>query len=385
MSIELQTVEPQTLEPQTLESQALEPMLRAFTSPKLSLKNRLVMAPMTRQFSPDGVPGRNVVEYYRRRAEGEVALIITEGTTVNHKAASNDTKVPNFHTDEALAGWQEVVDAVHKAGGKIAPQLWHMGCARKPGTGPFPDYPTVTPSGLALPDKKVGDPMSTVEIDSLVRAFAEAGGNAKRLGFDALEIHGAHGYMVDNFLWEGLNQRDDRYGGSRSKRSQFAVEIVQAIRQEVGENFPIIFRFSQWKQQDYEARLANSPDELAEVLEPISNAGVDIFHCSTRRFWEPEFEGSTLNLAGWTKKLLNKPTITVGSVSLNEEFITTFRGGEAVAADINELLQRLEAEEFDLVAVGRALIANPDWLKRMQTGDVSALKTYDKSILAELV
>lgn len=374
MSIESPSLEP-----------TLGPMLKAFTSPKLQLKNRLLMAPMTRHFSPNGVPGQNVVDYYRRRAEGDVGLIITEGTTVNHKASSNDTQVPNFHTDEALAGWQKVVDAVHQAGGKIAPQLWHMGCARKPATGPFPDYPTVTPSGLVLPGKKVGEPMSTMEIDSLVRAFAEAGGHAKRLGFDALEIHGAHGYLVDNFLWEGLNQRDDWYGGSRSKRSQFAVEIVQAIRQQVGEDFPIIFRFSQWKQQDYDARLASSPDELAEVLEPISNAGVDIFHCSTRRFWEPEFEGSTLNLAGWTRKLLNKPTITVGSVSLNEEFITTFRGGEAAAADINELLQRLDAEEFDLVAVGRALIANPDWLKRMQTGDVSALKTYDRSILAELV
>ncbi len=363
---------------------SIDALLRPFSTPKLTLKNRLVMAPMTRQFSPNGVPGANVAEYYRRRAEGDVGLIITEGTTVGHKAASFDAAIPNFYTDEALAGWADVVKAVHAQGGKIAPQLWHVGCARKPGTGPFPDYPSATPSGFALPGKKVGEPLSTAEIDEIVKAFGEAGRNAKNLGFDALEIHGAHGYMIDDFLWEGLNTRDDKYGGSRARRSQFAVEIVQAIRQEVGENFPIIFRFSQWKQQDYDARLATTPDELLEVLAPISDAGVDIFHCSQRRFWEPEFEGSTLNLAGWTRKLLDKPVITVGSVSLSEEFITTFMGGEAGSADIGELLQRLEADEFDLVAVGRALIANPDWLKRVQQGDVSALKTYDKSLLAAL-
>ena len=138
----------------------IDALLQPFSSPKLQLKNRVLMAPMTRQFSPDGVPGDNVVDYYRRRAEGDVALIITEGTTVNHKAASFDSKIPNFHTPEALAGWKKVVDAVHKAGGKIAPQLWHVGCARKPGTGPFPDYPSATPSGLALPGKLVGEPLS---------------------------------------------------------------------------------------------------------------------------------------------------------------------------------------------------------------------------------
>jgi len=364
---------------------SIDALFSAFIHPKLPLKNRVLMAPMTRQFSPDGVPGADVVEYYRRRAEGGVGLIITEGTTVNHKAASFESKIPNFYSEEALAGWAKVVEAVHQAGGKIAPQLWHIGCARKPGTGPFPDYPSATPSGMALPGKVVGEPLTSDEITQIVQAFADAAGNAKRIGFDAVEIHGAHGYLVDNFLWEGLNQRDDKYGGSRAKRSQFAVEIVQAIREQVGEDFPIIFRFSQWKQQDYNARLANTPEELLEILQPISDAGVDIFHCSTRRFWEPEFAGSDLNLAGWTRKLLNKPTITVGSVSLNEEFIATFMGGEAATADIGELISRLEQHEFDLVAVGRALIANPDWVKIVQAGEIDQLKTYDKSILAELV
>src|SRR5690554_3151834 len=213
------------------------------------------MAPMTRQFSPGGVPGDDVVEYYKRRAEGDVGLIITEGTTINHDAASFHTAIPNFHTDEALMGWKRVVDAVHGAGGKIAPQLWHVGAARRSGTGPVPDYQTATPSGYVSPEKRLFEPLSSAEINKIISGFGEAAGHAKRLGFDAVELHGAHGYLIDNFLWEGLNRREDSYGGSRRARSQFAAEIVQAVRQAVGENFPIIFRFSQWKQQDYSARL----------------------------------------------------------------------------------------------------------------------------------
>ncbi|MDT8427134.1 MAG: NADH:flavin oxidoreductase [Pseudomonadales bacterium] len=356
-----------------------------FSHPKLTLKNRIVMAPMTRQFSPNGVPGANVVDYYRRRAAGDVGLIITEGTTVNHKGASSSTSIPNFHSEAALAGWAEVVRAVHQAGGKIAPQLWHVGSIRKPGEGPFPDYPSASPSGLLQPGKKVLKPLTIAEIDELIRAFAEAGRNAKALGFDALEIHGAHGYLIDSFFWEGTNQRSDRYGGSRTARSQFAADIVAAIRAEVGEDFPIILRFSQWKQQDFDSRLASTPEELAEVLAPLSAAGVDIFHCSSRRFWEPEFAGSSLNLAGWTKKLTGKPSISVGSVGLSEEFIATYREGTAEVADISELIKRMEAEEFDLIAVGRALLANPDWVQKIRDDQPDTLKTFSKDLLTELV
>jgi 2,4-dienoyl-CoA reductase-like NADH-dependent reductase (Old Yellow Enzyme family) len=236
---------------------------------------------------------------------------------------------------------------------------------------------------LLAPGKKVLEPLSIQEIGEIIQAFAVAGRNAKELGFDSLEIHGAHGYLINSFLWEGTNQRTDQYGGSLSNRSRFAAELVQAIRQQVGEQFPIIFRFSQWTQQDFESRLTLSPEELGTMLQPISDAGVDIFHCSTRRFWEAEFPGSTMNLAGWTKKITGKPTISVGSVSLNEEFIATYREGKAEVADIGELLKRMADDEFDLIAVGRALLANPDWAKRIRD-DTQSLKTFSKEQLAVL-
>lgn len=361
-----------------------EVLFKSFTHPKLQLDNRIVMAPMTRQFSPNGIPDKNVENYYRKRAEGGVGLIITEGTTVPHKAASSGVQIPCFH-GEALEGWKKVVDVVHAAGAKIAPQLWHVGSIRKPGEGPHPDYPSATPSGLLGPNKKVLEPLSTAEIDELVAAYAQASVDAVKLGFDAIELHGAHGYLIDNFFWKGTNQREDKYGGSLQNRTQFAVEIIQAIRGEIGDDFPIILRFSQWKQQDFESKLAQTPEELEKFLSPLSDAGVDIFHCSTRRFWEAEFEGSSLNLAGWVKQLTGKPTISVGSVGLSEEFVATYREGSAEVAGIDELLARMEADEFDLIAVGRALLANADWPIKIRNNEMDSLKTFRKEQLTELV
>ena len=360
----------------------LGPLFKPFVHQKLELANRIVMAPMTRQFSPGGVPDEKVRDYYLRRAEGGVGLIVTEGTTVPHKAASSGVNVPRFH-DEALEGWRRALEAVHGAGSKMAPQLWHVGAIRKPGEGPWPEYPSATPSGLIRPGKKVLEPLSLGQIDELVEAYANAARDAVELGFDALELHGAHGYLIDNFFWEGTNQRDDEYGGSLVKRTRFAERIVRAIRREVGDDFPLILRFSQWKQQDFDSRLARSPQELSRFLQPLCDAGVDIFHCSTRRFWEPEFEGSGLNLAGWVKKLSGRPTISVGSVGLTEEFVATYRDGQAEVADIDELIERMEHDEFDLIAVGRALIANPDWPRRIRNG--GKLQTFCKEMLTELV
>ena len=341
-------------------------LFRPFTHPKLQLPNRIAMAPMTRQFSPQGIPDAAVCDYYRRRAEGEVGLIITEGTTVPHPAASSHIQIPKFH-DQSLEGWAKVVETVHAAGSKIAPQLWHVGVIRKPGQGPNPDYQTVSPSGYLRPEKKVLQPLSTAEIDQIIEAFTQSAANAKQLGFDALELHGAHGYLIDNFFWEGTNQRDDAYGGEIDKRTKFACEIIKRARKEIGRDFPIAIRFSQWKQQDYEAKLAHTPDELEKFLMPLVDAGVDVFHASNRRYWEPEFEGSDLNLAGWTKKISGLPTITVGSVGLKSDFIGLYAGEDAVeSAPIDELVSRLDAEEFDMVAVGRALLSDPDWVKKIR-------------------
>ncbi len=361
---------------------------RPLTIGPLTLANRIVMAPMTRSFSPGGVPGADVAAYYARRATGGVGLILTEGVLVDHPAAGNDPKVPHFYGDAALAGWQRVVDAVHTAGGRIMPQLWHVGTMRRQGDGPHPEAPPVSASGYFKPGKQVASPATTEDIDALIAGYARSAAHAHRLGFDGIEIHGAHGYLIDQFFWAPTNLRDDKYGGSIMARARFAAEIVTACRAATSPSFPILLRFSQWKQQDYAARLATTPSELATFLAPLVDAGVDVFHCSNRRFWEPEFEGSDMNLAGWTRQISGKPVITVGSIGLDTEFVETFGKTLTAATDtsrIARLAEMLSRDEADLAAVGRALISDPDWVEKLRTGKLAEAVPYAREALGQLV
>ncbi|GMK37331.1 12-oxophytodienoate reductase [Paenibacillus sp. CCS19] len=340
---------------------SLQPLFTSFTLGNLTLKNRTVMAPMTRNMSPNGVPGADVAAYYRRRAENNVGLIITEGTVIQHADSSNQKNVPFFYGEEALNGWANVVAEVHAAGGKIIPQIWHMGAR-----GNVNDY-------------------SESEIEAIIAAFAQAAADAKRIGFDGIELHGAHGYLIDQFFWEQTNQRTDRYGGSLVARTRFAQEVIKACRREVGPDFPIVLRISQWKGVDYTAKLVSTPDELQLFLQPMVEAGVDIFHCSTRRFWQPEFEGSDLNLAGWVKQLTGKPTITVGSIGLDGDVTTLFAEGKgANAAGIEGLVPRFAKGEFDLIAIGRALLVDPAWVAKISSGRTDELIPFTPESLKTL-
>lgn len=352
----------------------------------LELPTRVVMAPMTRTFCPGGVPHAQVVEYYRRRAAADVGLIITEGTTVAHPAANGYPNVPRFHGEDALAGWKKVVDAVHAEGGRIVPQLWHVGSVRRLGTEPDASVPGYGPSEKLKDGQVVVHGMSHADIRDVIEAFAQAARDAKAIGMDGVEIHGAHGYLIDQFFWAASNQRSDEYGGDLAGRSRFAIELVQAVRAAVGPDFPIILRFSQWKQQDYSARLVDNAEALGEFLRPLADAGVDIFHCSTRRFWEPEFEGSDLNLAGWTRLLTGKPTITVGSVGLDGEFLQFMVDTDKVAqpASLEKLLQRLGDQEFDLVAVGRALLVDAQWAAKVREGREQDILPFSREALTSL-
>lgn len=360
---------------------SIDALFQPFSIKNLSLPNRTVMAPMTRGFSPGGVPNDKVAAYYRRRAENGVGLIITEGTGINHPASVDDPDVPIFYGKEALEGWGKVVNEVHEAGGKIIPQLWHVGMIREIGAQPNKDSLPVGPSGLSVAGEKLTEPLTVEEIHLLIQAYADAAYNAKQIGFDGIEIHGAHEYLIDQFFWERTNKRTDCYGGSLKERTRFAAEVVKECRKVVGADFPIFFRFSQWKMSDYHAKLAENPKELAEFLKPLQEAGVDVFHCSTRRFWEAEFADSDLNLAGWTKYLTGLPSITVGSVGLEDDF-TSFDSSNTTS--IERLLERLEKGEFDLVAIGRPLISDPAWVAKIQQGDYEDINPFSKEALNTL-
>ncbi|MEV7279895.1 NADH:flavin oxidoreductase [Streptomyces sp. NPDC093111] len=366
-------------------SRAAEILSRPVALNGLTVPNRIVMAPMTRMFSPGGVPGEDVRSYYARRAAAGVGLIVTEGTYVGHASAGQSDRVPRFHGEEQLAGWAKVAEDVHAAGGTIVPQLWHIGMVRQQGQAPFPDAPAMGPSGIRTDGTEgAGKEMTRSDLDDVIGAFAEAAAAAERIGFDGVELHGAHGYLIDQFLWAGTNRRTDAYGGDPVARTKFAAEIVAAVRASVSADFPVLFRYSQWKQDAYDARLAETPEELEAILTPLAAAGVDAFHASTRRHWIPEFDGSDLNLAGWTKKLTGLPTITVGSVGLDGDFIQAFAGEGAPLQGIDELLDRLERDEFDMVAVGRALLQDPEWAAKVLAGRTDELKAYDAAAVQTL-
>ncbi len=365
-------------------------LLEPWETEKIALPTRVVMAPMTRSKSPGNIPGEDVAAYYRRRAENKVGLVITEGTVI-HPGGHGYPDVPNFYGDEPLAGWREVVNQVHSAGGKIFPQLWHTGSVRQNGMSPDPALPGYGPSAILHPSLKEGDipaEMTSENVNEVVDAFAKAAGNARRIGFDGIEIHGAHGYLIDQFFWDKTNHREDSYGGENAwDRIRFAVDIIETSRSAVGANFPICLRFSQWKMGAYKDKLANTPQELEKFLLPLVKAGVDIFHCSTRRFFEPEFSDTGLNLAGWTRKITGKPTITVGSIGLDRDFISFMASGKAAGnsrENIEMLQERLAREEFDLVAIGRALLADPEWITKVAEDRFDEIKVFDSASLASL-
>jgi 2,4-dienoyl-CoA reductase-like NADH-dependent reductase (Old Yellow Enzyme family) len=347
------------------------------------LPNRVVMAPMTREFAPGGLLHPDAANYYRRRAAGGASLIITEGATVPHPVAHHANNVPHFYGEEAMARWRAVVDAVHDAGGRIFPQLWHCGLGRR-------REETVNPEDLSIGPSVVGKaPMRAMnqrDIDDVIEAFALGASSAKAAGFDGVAIHGAHGYLIDAFFWSRTNRRADSYGGDQSARTRFGVELVQEVRRRVGPGFPVMLRFSQWKGFHYDAKVATTPEELEQWLSPLADAGVDIFDASTRRFWLPEFEGSQLNLAGWAKKVTGKITMTVGSVGLEGPLdglrVTEMSKTAVSIANLSALERMLNDGEVDLAGVGRILLANPDWADLIRRQEFGRIRPYDPALTA---
>ncbi|MFZ2529061.1 MAG: 12-oxophytodienoate reductase [Rhodococcus sp. (in: high G+C Gram-positive bacteria)] len=358
------------------------PLFRPLTVRSLELPNRIVMSPMTRSHSPGGAPGADVVEYYRRRAAGGTGLIVTEGVAVEHPTAVDDPRVPRMHGNDALDGWRRVIDAVHAEGGRIVPQLWHVGPLWGAMAGAVdPALTPMRPSGLW------GEPgvttysreyvtqatqpcraMTSDDITTVIDAYSRAALAALDVGFDGIAVHGGHGYLLDAFLWSSTNQRDDEWGGDVHRRTRFPAAVVAAIRTAIGAEAPIFFRFSQHKQQDYKATLAQTPEELGAILGALADAGVDVFDASTRRFDVAAFDGSDLSLAGWAKKLTGMLSMAVGSVGI----------GPTPRDNIPELERRLAAEEFDLAAVGRMHLADPSLARTLRAG--GPLPEFDRAV-----
>ncbi|MGW6656788.1 oxidoreductase [Rhodococcus sp. NPDC055024] len=368
------------------------PLFQPLRIRSLELSNRIVMSPMTRTYSIEGVPGRDVADYYRRRAEGGTGLIVTEGVAIDHETAVDHANVPNLHTSAAQAGWRKVVDDVHAAGGKIVPQLWHVGPLWGAMTQMDPSLKPMRPSGewgpLGVTSYSAAyveraqastEAMTEQDIQDVIDAYVRSAKHAVELGFDGIAIHGGHGYLLDSFFWEGTNQRNDAWGGDLERRTKFPAAVVAAIRAAIGPDLPIIYRFSQHKQQDFTAKIAETPEELGVILGALVDAGVDVLDASIRRFDVPAFEGSDLSLAGWAKKLTGAVTMAVGSVGIGKSLRDSRIEGVAPVVDnIPQLEERIGSGEFDLIAIGRLHLADPALATTLRAG--GPLPAFDRAV-----
>jgi 2,4-dienoyl-CoA reductase-like NADH-dependent reductase (Old Yellow Enzyme family) len=370
-----------TSEAAVTQAASIAPLFEPLDVGAVALPNRFVMSPMSRNFSPSGLLNPESPAYYRRRAEGGCGLVVSEGAAVPHPVAPLTRWVPHFH-GESLDMWAKVAKEVQAAGSRFFVQLWHPGLGRKVSLTDNPSEPSIGPGTELKDGEKPTRAMTIQDIEEVIAAFAAAAADAKAIGLDGVNIHGAHGYLIDQFLWDQTNLRTDGYGGADiGARTRFAVELIKEVRRRVGPGFPIMLRFSQWKGPDYEARNARTPQELEALLTPLADAGVDIFDASTRRFWLPEFEGSDLNLAGWAKKITGKTAMTVGSIGLEGPLDNRRLGGESfrntTLQNVDRLIEMFARGDFDLVGIGRVVLTNPDWPKIVRRGEFGALRAYD--------
>jgi len=319
---------------------------------KLTLKNRLAVAPMTRvSGKADGTAGPLMKDYYQAFAKGGFGLIITEGLYPD-KHYSQGYKFQPGLTDEAQAkSWQPIVDAVHRSGSLFIAQLMHAGALSQYNkyTGSNAGPSAVKPLGQEMTfyygngDYSTPKAMDKEDINDVINGFVNAAKLAKYAGFDGVEIHGANGYLLDQFITVHTNERTDEYGGKLLKRLRIYEEVITSIREAVGDDFTIGIRFSQGKVNDFEYKWPAKDEDAKSTFEFVAKCGVDYIHTTEYNAKDPAF-GKGLSLAELAKKHGGVSVIANGSI-VNE----------------NDAKQILDNNQADVIAVGKMALANPDW------------------------
>lgn len=355
----------------------------------LTLRNRFVMPAMQRGFMDDGAPTQQMVDYLRRCAAGGVGLVICESTSPDHPSAYWQPVMGRIDAG-TLHAWQKVIDAVHAEGAAIFIQLWHPGAMRKVAAGhPLAQLPALSPSGLIQADRGNGRAMTHSDLAELKASYVRAAQDALRLGADGVELHAAHGYLMDQFLWAETNQRADEYGGAAlAQRARYPAEVAAAMRDAIGPELVLSCRFSQFKEVDYGATIARDPEDLGAMIRLLHAAGVDMFNVSSRRFQKAEWPGSAhpdWSIAEWTRSFTDAAVMTTGSVGLNVEmFANLFDDQEptelSIRRDLQDLAARVARRTLDLVGVGRMHIANNDFVNKVRSGRLEELALFNKHV-----
>lgn len=327
------------------------------------LPSRIVMAPMTRLRAPDGMPNAIMAEYYAQRASA--GLIVTECTMISDTSAAY-MGAPGLYADRFIDAWREVTDAVHARGGRIFVQLWHSGRVAHVSLMPGGQAP-LAPSAIAgvgelhtpLGKQPLSPPreLAIEEVAGLARAFGKAADRARRAGFDGAEIHGAFGYLVDQFLRDGSNQRTDAYGGTARNRARFLLEIVSAAQQAFGANVGVKLSPASRAHGMHDSRTAET---FGEVLALLGDADLAYLH-----MMEP--------LAGDAEPdlLLAQPC----AFARQHYAGTLIANGGFTGETASRLIEQGGA---DLVSFGQPFIANPDLPARLRSATALAVPDFSR-------
>lgn len=272
---------------------------RPFSHRKITLRSRIIISQAD---TPQPPTAPENLELLRAPA-----LIISKPIAIDEPSAALSPEEAPMLNGKNLRTWKLLCRAIRRCGAKAAMQLYHAGMKRLASPKATPP---IGPSGLdPISLQRKEDPMSRSRITEVCEAFARSAAHAKQLGFDAVEIQGAKGGLIEQFLRAETNHRTDEYGGDIGSRVRFACEVLHKVRKAVGRQFPIIFSLSQWNLAYGNARLTNSAHELEQLLAPLSNAGVDMFHCPAEWHARPALPGNPLTFAAWVRMLTGKPTI----------------------------------------------------------------------------
>lgn len=339
-----------------------------FTLCGLTLKNRVVMAPMTRARALNDIPDDLTVLYYRQRAGA--GLIVSEGVPVSIQGRGYLFN-PGLYNQEQVEGWKRVTRAVHEEGGKIFAQLWHVGrvshtTLQPDGGAPVSSSHKLAANSLAYAYNEEHEPgqiqasapraLSTEEIPGITNDFVQAARKAMEAGFDGVEIHGANGYLFEQFINPTVNDRTDHYGGSIQNRIRLLLETIDAVAQEVG-RAKVGVRISPFGRLFDMAPFDDEAQTWVEVAREVQQRDIAYVHLSDQ--------------------------LTIGAEGMPDGFARSFREtfrGTLIAAggfDRESAERALESGELDLIAFGRPFIANPDLVERMKNG--WPLATPDRS------
>jgi 2,4-dienoyl-CoA reductase-like NADH-dependent reductase (Old Yellow Enzyme family) len=334
--------------------------------------NRLLVAPMTRvSANADGSPNATMARYYARFAQGGFGIVISEGIYTDQAYAQGYRNQPGLSSDEQAQAWRPVTNAVHAAGGRIYAQLMHAGALAQ--DNPFRDVAAgpsaVRPCGEQMPayhgegPYRVPVALSGADIDAAIAGFAEAARRAiTTAGFDGIEIHGANGYLIDQFLNSHTNLREDSFGGSIANRTRFATSVIHAVRMAVGADVPVGLRISQAKVNDAHYTWPGRGQEAQEIFATFGACSLDYLHLTQFEAWQPAFPEGGPSLVELARAAAPRLTIVANG-----------------SLDNPVRARAILAQGADLVALGRGALANPDWPHRAAHRD--QMRPFDYGIL----